>query len=236
MSILEIAGLHTGYGDVPIVRGIDMAVDERQIGAVVGANGAGKTTTMRAVAGILPSWRGEIRLEGERIDRLSSRRRVEAGVILVPEGRKLFPSMTVRENLELGSLLPKAKAKRAQTLEQVFDIFPRLREREGQRANTLSGGEQQMCAIGRGLMGLPRVLMLDEPSLGLAPIVVETIFDIVRRIREEGVAVLMVEQNVRHALALSDRAWVLEQGRVELEGAGREMLDDERVRKAYLGM
>ncbi|MCL5776507.1 ABC transporter ATP-binding protein [Limibaculum sp. FT325] len=236
MSVLGISGLHTGYGDVPILHGLDLAIDEGMIGAVVGANGAGKTTMMRAVAGILPAWRGEIRLDGMRLDGLPSGKRVEAGVILVPEGRKLFPSMSVRENLELGSLHPRAKAARARTLEQVFEIFPRLREREGQRAGTLSGGEQQMCAIGRGLMGLPRVLMLDEPSLGLAPIVVETIFDVVRRIRAEGVTVLMVEQNVRHALALSDRAWVLEHGRIEIEGAGREMLSDERVRRAYLGM
>ena len=236
MSMLEIQSLRTGYGDVPILHGFDLAIEKGMIGAVVGGNGAGKTTTMRAVAGILPTWQGEIRLDGQRIEHLAPGKRVEAGVILVPEGRKLFPSMTVRENLELGSLHAKAKAVRAKTLEQVFEIFPRLREREDQRAGTLSGGEQQMCAIGRGLMGLPRVLMLDEPSLGLAPIVVETIFGIVRRIRAEGVTVLMVEQNVRHALALSDRAWVLEQGRVEFEGAGEEMLADERVRKAYLGM
>ena len=236
MSILTIEGLHTGYGDVPILHGIDVAVAPGTIGAVIGANGAGKTTMMRAVAGILPAWQGAIRLEGERIDTLSPGKRVNAGVILVPEGRKLFPSMTVLENLELGSLHPDAKAKRRQTLEQVFEIFPRLKERAGQRAKTLSGGEQQMCAIGRGLMGLPRLLILDEPSLGLAPIVVEQIFDIVRRIRAEGMTVLMVEQNVRHALGLADHAWVLEQGHVEFEGAGRAMLDDDRVRRAYLGM
>ena len=237
MSILEIRDLHSGYGDVPILHGMTRAVEQGSIGAVVGANGAGKTTTMRTVAGILPTWKGEILLDGERIDRLPPQRRVEAGIILVPEGRKLFPSMTVRENLELGSLHAKAKAVRSQTLEQVFETFPRLRERADQRASTLSGGEQQMCAIGRGLMGLPRLLMLDEPSLGLAPIVVETIFDVVRRIRdEEGVTVLMVEQNVRHALDLSDRAWVLEHGHVEFEGKGKEMLADERVRRAYLGM
>ncbi len=236
MSMLAIEGLRTGYGDVPILHGIDISIDQGMIGAVVGANGVGKTTMMRAVAGILPTWQGEIRLAGERIDGLPPGKRVAAGVILVPEGRKLFPSMTVRENLELGSLHPRAKAARARTLEQVFEIFPRLKEREEQRAGTLSGGEQQMCAIGRGLMGLPRVLMLDEPSLGLAPIVVETIFGVVRRIRDEGVTVLMVEQNVRHALSLSDRAWVLEQGRVKFEGEGKEMLADERVRRAYLGM
>lgn len=236
MSMLTIQGLHTGYGDVPILHGLDLSIERETIGAVVGANGVGKTTMMRAVAGILPSWQGEIRLGNERIDRLTPRSRVEAGVILVPEGRRLFPSMTVRENLELGSLHPRAKAARAQTMEQVFDIFPRLKEREGQRASTLSGGEQQMCAIGRGLMGLPSLLMLDEPSLGLAPIIVETIFDIVRRIRGEGVTVLMVEQNVRHALALSDRAWVLEHGRVEIEGEGTALLNDDRVRRAYLGM
>lgn len=236
MSMLEIDGVHTGYGDVPILHGLSLKVDDGMIGAVVGANGAGKTTTMRAVAGILPCWQGEIRLAGERIDQLSPGRRVDAGVILVPEGRKLFPSMTVLENLELGSLHPKAKAARSQTLEQVFEIFPRLKEREAQKAGTLSGGEQQMCAIGRGLMGLPKVLMLDEPSLGLAPIIVETIFDIVRRIRKEGVTVLMVEQNVRHALALSDQAWVLEHGRIEFGGKGRELLADDRVKRAYLGM
>lgn len=236
MSVLEISGVHTGYGDVPILHGLDLNIGEGIIGAVVGANGAGKTTTMRAVAGILPCWQGEIRLAGERIDKLSPGRRVDAGVILVPEGRKLFPSMTVLENLELGSLHPKAKAARNRTLEQVFEIFPRLKEREHQIAATLSGGEQQMCAIGRGLMGLPKVLMLDEPSLGLAPVIVEKIFDIVRRIRKEGVTVLMVEQNVRHALALSDQAWVLEQGRVEFGGKGREMLNDDRVKRAYLGM
>jgi branched-chain amino acid transport system ATP-binding protein len=236
MSMLAIEGLRTGYGDIPILHGVDIAIDKGMIGAVIGANGAGKTTMMRAVAGILPTWQGQIRLAGDRIDRLTPGKRVEAGVILVPEGRKLFPSMTVRENLELGSLHPKARAARTRTLDQVFGIFPRLKEREDQRAGTLSGGEQQMCAIGRGLMGLPSVLMLDEPSLGLAPIVVETIFDVVRHIRNEGVTVLMVEQNVHHALALSDRAWVLEQGRVEFEGAGREMLADERVRRAYLGM
>ena len=236
MTMLAIQDLRSGYGDVPVLHGFDLAIEEGMIGAVVGANGAGKTTTMRAIAGILPTWQGEIRLAGERIDKLSPRDRVKAGVILVPEGRKLFPSMTVRENLELGSLHQRAKKVRAQTLEQVFEIFPRLRERESQRAGTLSGGEQQMCAIGRGLMGLPRLLMLDEPSLGLAPIVVETIFDVVRRIRDEGVTVLMVEQNVRHALALSNHAWVLEQGRVEFEGQGQEMLADDRVRRAYLGM
>lgn len=236
MSMLEIDAVHTGYGDVPILHGLSLKIDEGMIGAVVGANGAGKTTTMRAVAGILPCWQGEIRLAGERIDQLSPGRRVDAGVILVPEGRKLFPSMTVLENLELGSLHPKAKAARSQTLEQVFEIFPRLKEREAQKAGTLSGGEQQMCAIGRGLMGLPKVLMLDEPSLGLAPIIVETIFDIVRRIRKEGVTVLMVEQNVRHALALSDQAWVLEHGKIEFGGKGRELLADDRVKRAYLGM
>ena len=236
MSMLEIDSIHTGYGDVPILHGLSLKIDEGMIGAVVGANGAGKTTTMRAVAGMLPCWKGEIRLAGERIDQLSPGRRVDAGVILVPEGRKLFPSMTVRENLELGSLHPKAKAARTKTLDQVFEIFPRLKERESQKTGTLSGGEQQMCAIGRGLMGLPKLLMLDEPSLGLAPIIVETIFDIVRRIRKEGVTVLMVEQNVRHALALSDQAWVLEHGRIEFGGKGRELLADDRVKRAYLGM
>jgi len=236
MTMLEISDLHAGYGDVPVLHGVALAIEPGAIGAIVGANGAGKTTMMRAVSGIIATGQGEIRLAGERIDHLPSGRRVDAGVILVPEGRKLFPSMSVRDNLELGSLHPRAKSSRAGTLEQVFDIFPRLREREGQLAGTLSGGEQQMCAIGRGLMGLPQVLLLDEPSLGLAPVVVEQIFGIVRRIRDEGVTVLMVEQNVRHALALSDRAWVLEHGRIEIEGAGRELLGDERIRKAYLGL
>lgn len=236
MSILELKNVRSGYGDVQVAHGVSLSVEEGNIGVIVGANGAGKTTTLRTISGYLPTWSGEIFYQNERVDQLSPQKRVDAGLILVPEGRKLFPSMTVRENLELGSLHARAKIARSRTLEQVFEIFPRLLDREHQLARTLSGGEQQMCAIGRGLMGLPRILMLDEPSLGLAPIVVKTIFEIVARIRDEGVTVLMVEQNVKQALGISSQAWVLEQGKVIQTGAGASLLDDDAVRKAYLGM
>jgi branched-chain amino acid transport system ATP-binding protein len=234
-ALLTVEGLTSGYGDVAVVKDVSVAVAEGDIATVVGANGAGKTTLLRAVAGIIPTWRGSIRFGDEAVDSLPSHARVERGIILVPEGRRLFPSLTVLENLELGALHPHAKRRRRATLDEVFDIFPILEERAGQRAGTLSGGEQQMAAIGRGLMGLPKVLMMDEPSLGLAPLVVKTIFDIVGRVHEAGVTVLLVEQNVRHALGISSKAWVLENGAITLSGSGRDVLEDEHTRKAYLG-
>jgi len=234
--MLKVENIVSGYGDIRIVRGISFDVDEGAIATIVGANGAGKTTTLRTMAGINRTLEGSILLDGEPIHDMAPHKRVERGLVLVPEGRRLFPSLTVMENLEMGAIQPRAKAKRKATLDEVFDIFPILKERESQRAGTLSGGEQQMVAIARGLMALPRVLMLDEPSLGLAPIVVETIFKVVKRINASGVTVLMVEQNVRHCLKISGQAWVLENGEIVLSGTGEELLQDEHTRKAYLGM
>jgi len=234
--MLKIDNIVSGYGDIRIVRGISLDVDEGAIATIVGANGAGKTTTLRTMAGINRTLEGSILLDGEPIHELPPHKRVERGLVLVPEGRRLFPSLTVMENLEMGAIQSRAKAKRKQTLDEVFDIFPKLKERETQQAGTLSGGEQQMVAIARGLMALPRVLMLDEPSLGLAPIIVETIFQVVQRINASGVTVLMVEQNVRHCLRISGQAWVLENGEIVLSGTGEELLQDEHTRKAYLGM
>ena len=236
MSLLELAHLDVTYGDLPALTGIDLVVEHGETLAVVGANGAGKTTLLRTVSGLLHARRGEVRFEGERIDRLPCHRVVERGVVHVPEGRKVFPSLTVRENLDLGSYTRAAKARRAESLDRVFALFPRLRERAGQAAGTLSGGEQQMLAIGRALMARPRLLMLDEPSLGLAPIVVTEIFRTIAEINRAGTTVLLVEQNTRQALALSHRGYVLENGRVVLVGSGGELLENDHVKRAYLGM
>ena len=236
MSLLELAGVDVAYGDLPALQGVDLVVEAGETLSVVGANGAGKTTMLRTISGLLRPRRGEVRFEGERIDRLPCHRVVERGVVHVPEGRKVFPSLTVRENLELGSYTRAARARRAESLERVFTLFPRLHEREAQAAGTLSGGEQQMLVIGRALMTLPRLLMLDEPSLGLAPLIVKEIFHIIGEINRLGTTVLLVEQNTRQALGLSRRGYVLENGRVVLEGTGAELLGNEHVKRAYLGM
>ena len=215
---------------------MSVSVEAGETLSVVGANGAGKTTMLRAISGLMRPRAGEILLDGERLDSMPSHAIVARGVVQVPEGRKIFPSLTVLENLELGSYLAAARARRREGLEQVFGLFPRLGERLGQAAGTMSGGEQQMLAIGRALMGRPRVLMLDEPSLGLAPMVVTEIFRILGEINRLGTTVLLVEQNTRQALALSRRGYVLENGRVALEGSGAELLADEHVKRAYLGM
>ncbi len=236
MSLLELSGIDVAYGDLPALQGVDLVVEAGETLSVIGANGAGKTTMLRTISGLLRPRHGAVRFEGERIDRLPCHRVVERGVVHVPEGRKVFPSLTVRENLELGSYTRVAKARRADSLERVFTLFPRLRERVAQAAGTLSGGEQQMLAIGRALMALPKLLMLDEPSLGLAPLIVQEIFTIIGEINRAGVTVLLVEQNTRQALALAGRGYVLENGRVVLSGAGRDLLDNEHVQRAYLGM
>ena len=236
MSLLELSGIDVAYGDLPALRDVDLVVEAGETLSVVGANGAGKTTLLRTISGLLRPRRGELRFEGEPIDRLACHRIVERGVVHVPEGRKVFGSLTVRENLELGSYTRAAKARRADSLERVFTLFPRLRERAGQAAGTLSGGEQQMLAIGRALMTLPKLLMLDEPSLGLAPLIVKEIFRIIGEINRAGTTVLLVEQNTRQALALSRRGYVLENGRVALSGSGEELLGNEHVRRAYLGL
>ena len=236
MSLLELRGVEVAYGDLPALRGVSVSVEAGETLSVVGANGAGKTTMLRAISGLMRPRAGQILFDGERLDSLPSHAIVERGVVQVPEGRKIFPSLTVLENLELGSYVAAAKARRREGLEHVFTLFPRLKERERQAAGTMSGGEQQMLAIGRALMARPRLLMLDEPSLGLAPIIVKEIFRIIGEINRLGTTVLLVEQNTRQALALSRRGYVLENGRVVLEGSGAELLGNEHVKRAYLGM
>ena len=235
-AILTVDRLHAGYDDIEVVKGISLCVEIGAIATIVGANGAGKTTTMRALSGIIRPRSGEVRFKGERIDGRRPHAIVQRGLVMVPEGRCLFPSLTVMENLELGSYQRYAKAHRKESLERVFAIFPRLSERSSQKAGTLSGGEQQMVAIGRALMGLPHMLLLDEPSLGLAPVIVRTMFEVVAEIAAQGTTVLLVEQNVRHALAVSSQAWVIENGEIVLSGSGEDVLKNEHTRKAYLGL
>jgi branched-chain amino acid transport system ATP-binding protein len=233
---LTVGDLRAGYGDVPVLRGVTLEVAAGEIVALVGPNGAGKTTTLRAVAGLLAPTAGTVRFEGHCIAGRPAHEVVARGLLLVPEGRKLFPSLTVQENLDLGAYLREAKAWRAESLDRVLSLFPILGERRRQAAGTLSGGEQQMLAIGRSLMGRPRLLMLDEPSLGLAPLVADRIFDVVQRISVEGTPVLLVEQNVRRSLQIARRAYVLEQGAITLTGPAHELLAREDVRRAYLGL
>jgi len=234
--MLRVENLEVAYGKIQALWGVSFEVRDGEIVALVGANGAGKTTTLKALSALLRPKAGSITLGERRLDQCTPAEVVELGVIQVPEGRKLFPQMTVRDNLLLGGYTPAARAQRPQRLEQVFEIFPRLRERQTQLAGTLSGGEQQMVAIGRGLMAGPKILMLDETSLGLAPILVEEMFRVVREINHRGVTVLLVEQNTGNALELAHRGYVLESGRVVLTGTGKELLANERVREAYLGL
>lgn len=233
--MLQIENLHAGYSDFEVLHGIDLEVSEGEIVALIGANGAGKTTTLRAISGLIEVSEGSITFEDNNITSLRSSQIVAEGVVQVPEGRKLFTDMSVTENLRLGAYR-RGRAEMDETLEEVFELFPRLSERADQNAGTLSGGEQQMVAIGRALMTKPRFLMLDEPSLGLAPKLVSDIFDVIRGIGERGVTVMLVEQNAVHALQLSDHGYVLENGRVVLHGTGKELLGDDRVRTAYLGL
>jgi len=235
-SMLRTENLEVAYGKIQALWGVTFAVPQGEIVALVGANGAGKTTALKAVSGLHRPKGGAIYLGEERLDRRSPAEIVGLGVVHVPEGRKLFPEMTVLDNLLMGGYARGARAHRGRRLEEVFGIFPRLRERRGQLAGTLSGGEQQMVAIGRGLMAGPKVLMLDEPSLGLAPIMVEEMFQVIGEINRTGVTVLLVEQNTEHALALAHRGFVLESGRVVLAGTGKELLANEQVRQAYLGI
>ncbi len=227
--------MEAGYGDVTAVRAVSLEVRAGEIVALIGSNGAGKTTTLRAISGLLPLRQGTVELDGRRISGLGSAAIVAAGIAHVPEGRQLFPTMTVQENLELGARTAEGRARRGETLARVFELFPRLSERQRQLAGTLSGGEQQMVAIGRALMARPRLLMLDEPSLGLAPVVVGSIFANLTAINRDGLTILLVEQNVLRALRLSHRAYVLENGTITLAGASATLLADERIRRAYLG-
>jgi len=235
LALLRLDDLEVAYGDMVAVRGVSMTVESGELVAIIGSNGAGKTTTLRAIGGLLVPRRGRIEFDGARIDGLTSADVVSRGIAHVPEGRQLFGTMTVLENLELGARTPAARAKRDDTLNMVFDLFPRLAERRRQLAGSLSGGEQQMCAIGRALMARPRLLMLDEPSLGLAPVMVGAIFDNLAKVNREGTTVLLVEQNVLRALRLSHRAYVLENGTIALEGPRNLLLADEGIKRAYLG-
>ena len=235
-TLLRLEGIEVGYGALTAVREVSLEVDVGETVALIGSNGAGKTTTLKAITGLLPLRRGTVALDGERIDGLSPARVVGRGIAHVPEGRQLFPTMSVRENLELGAAGPDARARRADTLEWVFRLFPRLAERTRQLAGTLSGGEQQMCAIGRGLMARPRLLMLDEPSLGLAPVVVKQIFEVLAQINREGTTILLVEQNVARALGLAHRGYVLENGRIALSGPRDALLASGHIKQAYLGL
>ena len=234
-ELLTVTGLHAGYGATEILRGIDLAVHERETVAVLGSNGAGKSTLNRAVSGVLRPWRGAISFQGKAIARARPSAIVARGLIHVPEGRRIFPNMTVAENLDLGCYR-RARRHRAQNRERVYGIFPRLAERQRQSAGTLSGGEQQMLAIGRGLMAEPVLLILDEPSLGLSPLLVEELFALIRRINQEGIALLLVEQNVVQSLEVAQRAYVLDNGAIVLQGSAAEVRDNPDLKRAYLGM
>jgi branched-chain amino acid transport system ATP-binding protein len=233
--LLDVRGLVAGYGGTPILRGVDLVVGKGEVVAVLGANGVGKTTLNKALSGVVAAGAGEIQFAGRRIDGLPPTEIVALGLVQVPEGRRIFPNLSVRENLELGSYR-RAKAGRARNLKRVFDIFPRLKGRHTQRAGTLSGGEQQMLAIGRGLMAEPVLLILDEPSLGLSPLLVEEMFALIRTINAEGLAVLLVEQNVMQSLQIANRAYVLENGQVVMSGDAKALAADPALEKAYLGM
>lgn len=235
-TLLKINNLSAAYGDIQALWDASLELREGEIVALIGPNGAGKTTLMRSIAGLhRPLIAGEVTFAQTNLHTLPAYRIAEHGVILIPEGRKLFGSLTVIENLELGAYSGRAREKRAQTMKRVYELFPVLAERKEQQANTMSGGQQQMLAIGRALMGMPRLLMLDEPSLGLAPIIVENIFEIIRLTNEQGVTIFLVEQNARQALELAHRAYILEQGRIVGTGTGADLLHNDEVRQAYLG-
>ena len=232
---LEIRDLHVSYGGIRALKGIDLTVEEGQIVTLIGANGAGKSTTLRAISGLQKPQSGSILYGGEELVGLPAKEIVRRGIIHVPEGRRVFPDMTVAENLKIGAFLRKDKDGIASDMDYVYSLFPRLKERSWQPAGTLSGGEQQMLAVGRALMSRPKVLMMDEPSLGLAPLIVKDIFSIIRRVNADGITVLLIEQNANAALRIADYGYVLETGVIALTGTGEELLRNESVREAYLG-
>jgi branched-chain amino acid transport system ATP-binding protein len=234
--LLKLEGVDAFYGDLQALYGVSLELEHGRVFALVGANAAGKSTTLRVISGLVTPRQGRVLFDGQDLTRVPAHQRVDLGIVQVPEGRRLFPFMSVAENLLLGAHTPRARAARDETLRSVYTMFPVLEDRRAQLAGSLSGGEQQMCAIGRALMARPRVLMLDEPTLGLAPVLVSRIFDTVRTINAGGMTVLLVEQNVRQALTLADRAAVLESGHLVLSGRGPELLGDERLKRAYLGL
>ena len=234
--MLKISNVNSFYGEIQVLKDVSLRVDAGEIVTLIGANAAGKTTLISCISRTVMSFDGEIEFEGARIDRLRPDQIVDRGLIQVPEGRLLFPMLTVRENLELGAYSKRSRVNRKDRLEYVYEMLPKMKEREKQLAGSLSGGEAQMCAIGRGLMADPHLIMFDEPSLGLAPIVVLDIMNLIKKIRDMGKTVLLVEQNVRQSLKLADRAYVLENGRIAMEGVGSELLSSDKVKKAYLGI
>ncbi len=235
MSLLHVQDLKVSYGGIEALKGISFHVDAGEIVTLIGANGAGKSTTLRTIAGLVPASAGSISYDGKAVTGMDTQKIVERGVVLVPEGRRVFANLTVLENLRIGAYLRKDEAGVAQDIEHVYSLFPRLKERHWQMAGTLSGGEQQMLAVGRALMAKPRLIMMDEPSLGLAPLIVQDIFDIIERINAEGVTVLLIEQNANAALRIAHRGYVLETGHITLTGTGMELLENEEVKQAYLG-
>jgi len=234
--MLEVSNLDVFYGKSQALRGVSLIVNEGEIVALVGANGAGKTTLLNTVSGLLRPASGSVEFLGKRIDRLAPHKIMKLGICQIPEGRKLFSDMTVGENLEMGAYSSEAWKRRKETLEQVYKIFPVLEERRGQSAKKLSGGERQMVAIGRGLMSTPRLCMFDEPSYGLAPKLFSEVLGVIKHLREQGITIFLVEQNVRNTLETADRAYVLENGHIVLEGKGKDLLQDDMVKKAYLGL
>ena len=236
MPLLEVNNIDVSYGDVQVIFGLSLNVEKGEVVSIIGGNGAGKSTLLRTISGLMTASAGEIRFSGNSIEKEPPENIVTSGIIQVPEGRRLFPLISVKDNLIVGAYNKRASKDAEKTLRQVYDLLPRLEEREDQMAMTLSGGEQQMVAIGRGLMAKPHLLMLDEPSLGLAPILIKDIFDTVRKIADQGMTVLMVEQDVKHSLSLSDRGYVLEHGRVAMEGRAEDLIDDPHIKEAYLGI
>jgi branched-chain amino acid transport system ATP-binding protein len=234
--MLKVSEIDVYYGDMQALRNVSIEVNPGEIVSVIGSNGAGKSTLLKTLSGILRPRTGTISLDGREISRAAPSTIVEKGISHVPEGRQIFPTMTVLENLEMGAQFPRTKKVQHTTMEQVFNYFPRLKERLEQNAGTLSGGEQQMLAMGRGLMSLPTLMMLDEPSLGLAPVLVSTIFEIIEKINRQGTSILLIEQNVFHSLKISDRGYVLENGAIALSGPGGELLENAHIRKTYLGL
>lgn len=234
--MLKLSNINSYYGEVQVLKDLSIEVNKGEIVTLIGANAAGKSTMISCISRTLQSFTGEIEFEGIRIDNLRPDQVVDYGLIQIPEGRLLFPKLTVRENLELGAYSKRSRNKRKERLEYIYGLLPKLKERSNQMAGSLSGGEAQMCAIGRGLMADPKLLMFDEPSLGLAPIVVLEIMELIKGIRKEGMTILLVEQNVRQSLKLADRAYVIENGRILMEGVGKELLDSNEVKKAYLGI
>jgi branched-chain amino acid transport system ATP-binding protein len=234
--VLRVREIDAYYGDMQALRNVSIDVNQGEVVSVIGSNGAGKSTLLKTVSGMLRPRTGSISLNGNEISRAPTSKIVENGISHVPEGRQIFPTMTVLENLEMGAQFPRTRKVRHETLEQVFSYFPRLKERLEQKAGTLSGGEQQMLAMGRGLMSLPALMMLDEPSLGLAPVLVSIIFEIIEKINRQGTSILLIEQNVFHSLKISDRGYVMENGKIALSGAGQELLENPHIRKTYLGL